>query len=163
MCLTGMGPKEYWVDGWSIESDRVRIRGKKALGRVREVPLVDMPVRPEITKDGFTSALRRLSKERLMQQLTEQLEREPTADELAAAIEADPRGVWKVTPYQARKTFARWMEDARIPRARREIYRGHGKRDIGDIYERYEVAAYLREDAQAMRALLGPQKLALAR
>ncbi|HEX9487056.1 MAG TPA: hypothetical protein VF976_08325 [Gemmatimonadales bacterium] len=51
------------------------------------------------------------------------------------------------------------MKDARIPRARREIYRGHGKRDIGDVYERYEVANYLREDAQAMRTLLAQQGL----
>ncbi len=64
-----------------------------------------------------------------------------------------------MTPYQARKTFARWMEDARIPRARREIYRGHGNRDVGDLYERYEVTTYLREDAQAMRALLPQQGL----
>ncbi len=70
-----------------------------------------------------------------------------------------PRGGTEVTPYQARKTFARWMKDARIPRARREIYRGHGKRDIGDVYERYEVANYLREDAQAMRTLLAQQGL----
>jgi hypothetical protein len=68
-----------------------------------------------------------------------------------------PRGGTKVTPYQARKTFARWMEDARTPRARREIYRGHGKRDIGDVYERYEVASYLREDAQAADALPSPE------
>src|SRR5260370_37418870 len=52
------------------------------------------------------------------------------------------------------------MEDARTPRARREIYRGHGKRDIGDVYERYEVASYLREDAQAMRTLYLAQKRA---
>jgi hypothetical protein len=50
-----------------------------------------------------------------------------------------------------------------IPRARREVYRGHGKRDIGDVYERYEVTAYLREDAERMRAQLGPQRLAIAR
>jgi hypothetical protein len=43
------------------------------------------------------------------------------------------------------------------------VYRGDGKRDIGNVYERYEVAAYLREDAERMRAQLGPQKLALAR
>jgi hypothetical protein len=49
------------------------------------------------------------------------------------------------------------MEDARTPRARREIYRGHGKRDIGDVYERYEVASYLREDAQAADALPSPE------
>ena len=66
-------------------------------------------------------------------------------------------------PLSGRKTFARWMEDAGIPRVRREVYRGHGKRDVGDLYERYEVAAYLRDDAQNMRVLLGPQTLALAR
>jgi hypothetical protein len=157
MCLTGMGPKEFWVDGWTVDADRVRIRGEKAFGRLREVPLVDSPVRPEITRDGFTSALRRLSEKRLVHQLTEQLEREPTADELAAAAAVD--GPWKVTPYQARKTFSRWMEDARIPRARREIYRGHSNRDVGDLYERYEITTYLREDAQAMRALLPQQGL----
>jgi len=46
-------------------------------------------------------------------------------------------------------------------RARREIYRGHGKRDIGDSYEAYQVTAYLKEDAKVMRALLGPQPIAL--
>jgi len=107
--------------------------------------------------DGFTSALRRLSEKRLRDALTAQLERKPTPQELAAAAEND--GPWKVTPYQARKTFAGWMEDARIPRARREIYRGHGKRDIGDVYERYEITTYLREDAQAMRGLLPQQGL----
>jgi len=157
MCLTGMGPKEYWVDGWSVEPDRVRIKGEKAFGRVREVPLVDTPVRPELTVDGFTSALRRVSERRLTAHLTAQLERKPTPQEVAAAADVD--GPWKITPYQARKTFARWMEDARIPRARREIYRGHGKRDIGDVYERYEITTYLREDAQAMRALLPQQGL----
>jgi len=33
---------------------------------------------------------------------------------------------------------------------------------MGDLYERYEVSAYLREDAERMRGQLGPQKLALA-
>jgi len=156
MCLTGMGPKELWSI-WSVEQDRVHIEGTKAFGRVRDVPLVDTPVRPEITRNGFTSALRRLSAGRLRAELQTQFDRAPTREELLAAARGG--GVWKVTPYQARKTFARWMEDAHIPRARREVYRGHGKRDIGDLYERYEVAAYLREDAQAMRGLLPQQGL----
>ena len=50
----------------------------------------------------------------------------------------------------------------RDPPGQAEVYRGHGKRDIGDVYERYEVSAYLREDAERMRGQLGPQKLALA-
>ena len=141
MCLTGMGPGELYGT-WSVEQDRVHIVGTKvvrqgrdeAFGRVRDVPLVDYPTRPELTRDGFTSALRRYS----------------------------AKSGRKVTPYMGRKTFARWLEDAQIPRARREVYRGHGKRDIGDVYERYEVSDYLRGDAEKMRAQLGPQKLALA-
>jgi len=74
---------------------------------------------------------------------------------------AEKAGV-KLNPYQARKSFARWMEDAHIPRARRVAYLGHSTADVQDRYERYEIDAYLREDAERMRALIGPQKLALA-
>jgi hypothetical protein len=169
MVLTGMGPKEYWVDGWSVLEDRVHITGAKVVrqgadglyGRVRDVPLVDAPVRPAIGRKGFESALRRLSLRRLAEELSAGLGRRPTRAELRAGIGKDPRGAWRISPYQARKTFARWMEDAGIPRVRREVYRGHGKRDVGDLYERYEVAAYLREDAQRMRALLPQQGLRL--
>ena len=62
-----------------------------------------------------------------------------------------------VTPKLARKTFDRWMQDAGIPRVRRKRYLGHGKRDVTDDYEWYEVIAYLREDAGRMRALLPQQ------
>src|SRR2546425_12760781 len=52
-----------------------------------------------------------------------------------------------VTPKLARKTFDRWMQDAGIPRVRPKRYLGHGKRDVTDDDEWYEVVAYLREDA----------------
>jgi hypothetical protein len=166
MVLTGMGPKELWGT-WAVLDDRVHIEGTKVVrrgrdakfGRVRDVPLVDYPVRPELTRYGFASALRRLSERRLRAQLAARLERTPTRAEFRDALTVD--GSWKITAYQARKSYARWLEDARIPRARREIYRGHGKRDIGDIYERYEVTDFLREDAKALRAILGPQAIAL--
>jgi integrase len=58
MCLTGMGPKELW-GAWDVLSDRVFIRGTKRVGRERYVPLIDYPVRPELTRWGFTTALRR--------------------------------------------------------------------------------------------------------
>src|SRR5260370_550934 len=81
--------------------------------------------RPELTRWGFTSALRRIG----------------------------------LTPYQARKTFDRWLQAAGIPRVRRKRYLGHGKRDVTDDYEFYEVTEYLRDDAAKLRAALGPQKL----
>jgi hypothetical protein len=43
------------------------------------------------------------------------------------------------------------MQDAEIPRVRRKRYLEHGKRDVTDDYEWYEVLAYLREDAGRMR------------
>jgi len=37
------------------------------------------------------------------------------------------------------------------------MYLGHGKQDVTDRYERYQIAGFLREDAQRMRALLPRQ------
>jgi len=120
MCLTGMNPKEFWGD-WTVHpGERIHVAGTKREGRVRDVPLVDLPTRPELTRAGFRSALQRLDR--------------------------------TVTPKLARKTFDRWMQDAGIPRVRRKRYLGHGKRDVTDDYEWYEVVAYLREDAGKMRA-----------
>lgn len=161
MCVTGMGLKEFWEDGWTVTEDRVHIRGAKVSGRVRDVPIVETPVRPEISRRGYVTALRRLSERRLVHQLTEQLEREPTAAELATARGDERGGRWHVAPYRARKTFARWAEDAGIPRVRRLVYLGHESQDVQDRYERYQVTEFLREDAQRMRALLPHQGLRL--
>jgi integrase len=38
MCVTGMGNKEYWVDGFDVLADRVEIHGKKRTSRERVVP-----------------------------------------------------------------------------------------------------------------------------
>src|SRR5207249_9750613 len=66
----------------------------------------------------------------------------PTRPELARAgfRSALQRLDSTVTPKLARKTFDRWMQDAGIPRVRRKRYLGHGKRDVTDGYEWYEVA-----------------------
>jgi integrase len=60
-----------------------------------------------------------------------------------------------ITPYDLRRTYARWLELAGIPRTRRRLYMGHGVRDVTDLYERSEVAAFLVEDAARLRAFLG--------
>lgn len=54
-----------------------------------------------------------------------------------------------------RNTYATWMEDAAIPRTRRRMYLGHGKKDVTDLYERREVDAFLAEDAERLRLSLG--------
>jgi hypothetical protein len=53
-----------------------------------------------------------------------------------------------------RNTFATWMEDAAVPRTRRRMYLGHGKKDVTDLYERREVDAFLAEDAEKLRQFL---------
>ncbi len=61
----------------------------------------------------------------------------------------------KVTPYDARRTYAHLMEEAGIPRTRRMMYLGHRERDVTDLYERHEVTAFLAEDAKKLHALVG--------
>ena len=131
MCWTGMGPTEFW-GGWTVETDRVVIRGTKRPGRRwgtegRAVPLVALPTRPEIQPQQLARLLRPLG----------------------------------LAPRQARNTFARALEDAGIPRTRRKLYLGHGVKDITDGYERHEIAAFLAEDRARLCALLGTAGYAL--
>jgi hypothetical protein len=58
MCITGMNPKEYWGP-WRVESDRIRIFGTKRAGRRRSIPLLWVPVKPHITREGFKTALQK--------------------------------------------------------------------------------------------------------
>ncbi len=64
------------------------------------------------------------------------------------------------TPYDLRATFARWMQEAEIPRTRRRLYLGHGQADVTDSYEAYEVTAFLRADGLRLRRLLGLERAA---
>jgi integrase len=60
-----------------------------------------------------------------------------------------------VRPYDARKTFAHWMEQTGIVRSRRRMYLGHETGDVTELYERVELARFLEEDADRMTAYLG--------
>jgi integrase len=62
----------------------------------------------------------------------------------------------KVQPYDLRRSFAHWMELAGIPRTRRKLYLGHKVEDVTDLYERHDVERFLVEDADKLRAFLGP-------
>ena len=55
------------------------------------------------------------------------------------------------TPYDLRRSYARNMEAAGIPRTRRRMYMGHAAKDVTDLYEEHELSAYLVDDAQKMR------------
>jgi integrase len=61
-----------------------------------------------------------------------------------------------VAPYDLRRTYAQWLDLARIPQFRQDYYMAHGPRDLNALYKRMRaVAAYLREDAAALEQLVG--------
>ena len=64
-------------------------------------------------------------------------------------------------PYDARRTFSHWLEEARVTRTRIKLYMGHTAKDITDLYQRHELAAYLESDADLLREYLGEQRIGL--
>jgi integrase len=131
MALTGMGPTEYW-GRWSVEADRVSIAGTKRAARVREIPKLfpcaiyagETIAKPGITATSFARAL--------------------NIARVATGIDC--------APYDLRRTFAHWLEQAGIGRPRRKQYLGHATADVTDRYEWHEVEAHLRADGEKVRA-----------
>lgn len=123
MCLTGMGPKEYWSDGWKVVRHGLEIFGQKRPARNRVVPLVVRP--PEVvgTMAGF-----------------------------AEAIERADLGV---TPYDARRSYARWLQELRFPFYRENAYMGHGPKSMRELYPWGDISEWLAEDGKALRTYVG--------
>ena len=61
--------------------------------------------------------------------------------------------------HDLRKTFSNWCEGAGIPRTRRRLYLGHGRRDVTDLYEEHDVSSFLENDAKALRRFVGADML----
>lgn len=58
MAVTGMGNKEYWVDGFDILDDRILIHGRKRKSRDRAVPKWSEPLtHPLVSEKVFRAAL----------------------------------------------------------------------------------------------------------
>lgn len=62
-------------------------------------------------------------------------------------------------PYDLRRTYANFLEMAGIPRTRRQLYMGHGAKDVTDLYEYHEVREFLASDAQKLGAILLPSSV----
>lgn len=73
-----------------------------------------------------------------------------------ALQEAMRKATIGLTPYVGRRTFAHWMEAAKIPRARRQMYMGHAPADTLALYEEHDVRKFLIEDAALLDAYLAP-------
>lgn len=129
MCCTGMGPKEYWSDGWKIVSPGIEILGQKRPARNRVVPLIVQPPAAPMTADGYTVAVKRAQ--------------------------------LGVAPYDARRSYARWLEEVGIPGYRRDAYMGHGPKGMRQLYAWGDIKSWLVEDGEKLRRYAGEQRNAL--
>jgi integrase len=129
LCITGMGPKEFWIDGWRITSDGVEINGAKdtrrrrTTARQRIVPILGKLAQPIGTMAGFAEALERA--------------------ELG------------VTPYDARRSFGRWLDDAGLSGYLQDALMGHGPKSMRELYKWGEIRSMLGEAKEAMLRKLG--------
>lgn len=110
---------------WGYSDDRIIIHGTKRAARRREVPLIVLP----------------------------QMEPMMSRDNFRKAVHKRTDG--KVSPYDFRRAYARWLERAGVMRSRRRHYMGHAAGDVTGLYEQHEITAYLISDAQLMRQWLG--------
>ncbi len=60
-----------------------------------------------------------------------------------------------VTIYDARRSYARWMEEAGIIKTNRDAYMGHGPRTVGDLYTMGELPGQLDADRLTMTRYIG--------
>lgn len=65
------------------------------------------------------------------------------------------RAATEARPYDFRRTYANWMEQAGVQRTRRVAYMGHRAGDITALYERHDVTDYLKADAVLIRGIIG--------
>jgi len=124
MCTTGMGPGELW-GWWELEGGHIRIHGTKRQGRDRLLPLLTIPCRP---MDGLTAAMLR--------------------DQLEAVTEG------RVQPYDARRTYAKWLAMAKVISIHQDAYLGHGPKTMTELYQRGNERSYLDADADRLREWL---------
>ncbi len=114
-CLTGMGNEELWGE-WGAEDGGYHIRGTKRAGRDRLVPALYAIERPPL---GLEAGVRLYRK----------------------ALRAASGG--KVQPYDARRTYAKWLALAGVDRVHQDACMGHGPATMTELYQRGNVAPYL--------------------
>lgn len=61
------------------------------------------------------------------------------------------RSGFQVKPYDARRSFANWMEQAGLWETHQQAYLGHGARTITDLYRQHEIVqAHLERDQETL-------------
>jgi integrase len=137
MATTGMGPGEYWSykggpsPAWERHLDRVQIHGTKRAARERAVP--------DLGRCKVAPAISRQAFE------------DRLVDQTGGAFQ----------PYDLRRSYANFLEQAGLPRTRVMLYLGHAIRNVTDLYTTHEVSQFLRDDAKRLRTWMTAETLRL--
>lgn len=128
LCITGMRNIEYWGDEWEEQLRGIQIPTAKKRKKPRLVPRIAPTVRPAMGERWFRRKL----------------------GEAGAKLEMPDLQV-----YDARRSFARWTEEAGIIKSNRDCYMGHGPKTIGERYTMGELPGQLEGDGAKLRAYIG--------
>lgn len=125
LCTTGMRNIEYWGDTWTEQATTVDIPSAKR----RRKPVIRKVPR-------LTPPIRPAIRERHFHTLL-------------------GRAAPGVTIYDARRTYARWLEEAGVIESNIKAYMGHGPKTVTDLYTMGELPGQLAGDAEKLRRLIG--------
>jgi hypothetical protein len=127
LCTTGMRVRsEYLAGRWRVEGNAVIIETAKQRGGLVKTRMVPVLWPPMAPQLSYFG--------------------------FRTALDTLPR---KLAAHDARRTFTRWLTGAGIERIRREIYLGHGPRNVTDLYEWHEVQRHLEEDRGRLLEYIG--------
>lgn len=73
----------------------------------------------------------------------------------AGFAEALERAGLGVTPVDARRSYARWLDEIGLPDYRQDAYTGHGPKAMRELYKWGDITAWLAEDGRKLRAHVG--------
>lgn len=133
LCCTGMGWKEYTVDGWDVFDGWYAIHGAKREDRARVIPRICTPLRAMCHERTFAAKL------------------------AAVAVELD---LGRLTIYDGRRTYRLFLEQAGIPKSWREAYMGHAAGDMDALYGEpgaIALADYLPAHREKLLAFVGAE------
>ena len=130
MCCVGCGPKEFFVDGWQFESDKlIRVYGVKNHKRYnRPVPVVFRKLRPDPKAIGV-----RMFYKKFLQLFPSH------------------------TPYDCRRTFQTWCLKAGIDRMHFKVYAGHSL-SISEHYTEEDVERWIDKDRVLLADYINRQR-----
>jgi integrase len=131
MATTGSGPKEYVEDGMWLEDGGIRINGKKTKHRDRIVPLVYTPAPVCLKYEGLRS-------------------------QLTSAIDGTAFQK-KVSLYDFRRCYPRWLLSAGVEYPRVMQYQGHAEQTMTDTYLFSDTKAFLEADAKLLKTYIEEQ------